>query len=85
MNARALIGGSLLGLGLIITAPSEVSAQWLLWKETFRPERGDSRWSLERGADTKADCLIVAGTPEAVTRCAQSHTGKALRGHLKGR
>ena len=29
--------------------------------------------------------LIVAVTPEAVAKCAQSHTGKALREHLKGR
>jgi len=27
--------------------------------------------------------LIVAGTPEAVAKCAQSHTGKALREHLR--
>ena len=26
---------------------------------------------------------IVAGTPETVAKCAQSHTGKALREHIK--
>jgi hypothetical protein len=26
--------------------------------------------------------LIVAGTPETVASCSESHTGRALRGHL---
>jgi hypothetical protein len=27
--------------------------------------------------------LIVAGTPETVSACEKSHTGRALRDHLK--
>jgi excinuclease ABC subunit A len=44
-------------------------------------------WVLDLGPEGghQGGCLIVAGTPEAVARCAQSHTGKALREHLNGR
>ena len=44
-------------------------------------------WVLDLGPEGghQGGRLIVAGTPEAVARCAQSHTGKALREHLKNR
>jgi len=44
-------------------------------------------WVLDLGPEGghQGGRLIVAGTPEAVAKCAQSHTGKALREHLKGR
>jgi len=43
-------------------------------------------WVLDLGPEGghQGGRLIVAGTPEAVAKCAQSHTGKALREHLKG-
>lgn len=42
-------------------------------------------WVLDLGPEGghQGGRLIVAGTPEAVARCAQSHTGRALREHLK--
>jgi excinuclease ABC subunit A len=41
-------------------------------------------WVLDLGPEGghQGGRLIVAGTPEAVAKCAQSHTGKALRKHL---
>jgi excinuclease ABC subunit A len=44
-------------------------------------------WILDLGPEGghQGGRLIVAGTPEAVAKCAQSHTGKALRDHLKRR
>jgi excinuclease ABC subunit A len=44
-------------------------------------------WVLDLGPEGghQGGLLIVAGTPEAVAKCAQSHTGKALREHLKCR
>jgi excinuclease ABC subunit A len=42
-------------------------------------------WVLDLGPEGghQGGRLIVAGTPEAVARCAKSHTGRALRQHLK--
>ena len=42
-------------------------------------------WVLDLGPEGghQGGRLIVAGTPETVARCAQSHTGKALRIHMK--
>jgi excinuclease ABC subunit A len=44
-------------------------------------------WVLDLGPEGghQGGRLIVAGTPEAVAKCAHSHTGKALREHLKSR
>jgi excinuclease ABC subunit A len=44
-------------------------------------------WVLDLGPEGghQGGRLIVAGTPEAVAKCAQSHTGKALRERLNGR
>jgi excinuclease ABC subunit A len=44
-------------------------------------------WVLDLGPEGghQGGRLIVAGTPEAVAKCAQSHTGKALRKHLQDR
>jgi excinuclease ABC subunit A len=44
-------------------------------------------WVLDLGPEGghQGGRLIIAGTPEAVAKCAQSYTGKALREHLKGR
>ena len=42
-------------------------------------------WVLDLGPEGghQGGRLIVAGTPETVAKCAQSHTGKALREHIK--
>src|SRR5215468_3624343 len=44
-------------------------------------------WVIDLGPEGghQGGRLIIAGTPEAVAKCAQSHTGKALRKHLKDR
>lgn len=41
-------------------------------------------WILDLGPEGghQGGHLIVAGTPEAVAACEQSHTGRALRAHL---
>ena len=44
-------------------------------------------WVLDLGPEGghQGGRLIIAGPPETVAKCAQSHTGKALREHLRNR